>query len=266
MFAVAAVRTDPGASTGRESGGGGFALVGDEDTARWNLRLKTGPDRGDVIEYRDGRGATLRVRLVGSLPVRKSVFQGAVLIPIGEFVRRFPAEEGFRMLLVDAPPGRAGAVREALEGELGRLGLEVRTPAERLAEYYAVEHAYQEMFLALGGLGLLLGTAGLGAVVLRNVLERRAELALLTAVGIPRGRIALLLFAEHFALFAAGILAGIVPALVAVLPALRSPGAQVPVAGLVAAGLALVAAGAAGTFLAAAAGVRGPLVPALRRE
>ncbi len=241
-------------------------LVGDEDTARWNLRVRTGPARGDVIVYRDGRGGELRVRLVGALPVRKSVFQGTVIVPLAEFVRRFPGEEGFRMFLADAPPGRAGELRAALEEELGRQGLEVRTPAERLAAYYAVEHAYQEMFLALGGLGLLLGTAGLGAVVLRNLLERRAELALLAAVGIPRGRIALLLFAEHFVLFSAGLAAGIVPALVAVLPALRSPGAQVPVSGLAAVALALVAAGAAVTLIAAAAGVRGPLVPALRRE
>ena len=33
-----------------------------------------------------------------------------------------------------------------------------------------------------GGLGLLLGSVGLGVVVLRNVLERRGELALLLAV------------------------------------------------------------------------------------
>jgi ABC-type lipoprotein release transport system permease subunit len=185
---------------------------------------------------------------------------------MSEFVRRFPEEEGFRMVLADAPPGRAAALREALEGRLGRQGLEVRTPAGRLAEYYAVEHAYQEMFLALGGLGLLLGTLGLGAVVLRNVLERRAELALLAAVGLTRGRIALLLFAEHFALFGAGLAAGVVPALVAVYPALRSPGADVPVGGLVAMALALLAAGALGTLVAAEVGVRGPLVPALRRE
>jgi ABC-type antimicrobial peptide transport system permease subunit len=206
------------------------------------------------------------VRLVGALPVRKSVFQGAVLIPAAEFARRFPAEDGARLLLVDAPPARLGALRELLERELGRLGLELRTPAERLAEFYAVEHAYQGMFLALGGLGLLLGTAGLAVVVLRNVLERRAELALLAAVGFSRARIAALLGAEHLALFAAGLGAGMASALLAVLPALRAPGSRVPVGDLAGLALALLAAGAACVLVGAALGTRRPIVPALRRE
>jgi hypothetical protein len=241
-------------------------LVGDGDTARWNLRARTGPADGDEIEYRDERGGSFRVRLVGALPVRKSVFQGTILVPVGEFARRFPAEDGFRMLLLDAPPPVAGAVRDALERELGRLGLELRTPAERLAEFYAVEHAYQAMFLALGGLGLLLGTVGLAVVVLRNVLERRAELALFVSLGLPRARIALLLWAEHVALFAAGIGAGMLAAIVAVLPALRAPGSVVPAADLAELALALFAAGAACILFAGALGARGAIIPALRRE
>ena len=42
------------------------------------------------------------------------------------------------------------------------------------------------IFQLLGGLGLLLGSVGLGVVVLRNVLERRGELAILRAVGFRR--------------------------------------------------------------------------------
>ena len=57
--------------------------------------------------------------------------------------------------------------------------------AERLAEFHAVENTYLSTFQTLGGLGLLVGTVGLAAVLLRNVLERRRELALLarSAIG-----------------------------------------------------------------------------------
>ena len=54
---------------------------------------------------------------------------------------------------------------------------------ERLAAFHRVENTYLSTFQALGGLGLLLGTVGLSAIMFRNVLERRRELALLRAVG-----------------------------------------------------------------------------------
>ena len=47
--------------------------------------------------------------------------------------------------------------------------------ARRLAQFNAVQNTYLNTFQVLGGLGLLLGSAGLGVVVLRNVLERRNE-------------------------------------------------------------------------------------------
>ena len=63
------------------------------------------------------------------------------------------------------------------------LGADAMPTAERLAEFHTVENTYLSTFQTLGGLGLLIGTVGLAAVVLRNVLERRRELALLRAVG-----------------------------------------------------------------------------------
>ena len=56
------------------------------------------------------------------------------------------------------------------------------TVARRNA-FNAVQNTYLGTFQILGGLGLLLGSAGLGIIVLRNVLERRGELGLLLAVG-----------------------------------------------------------------------------------
>ena len=85
-----------------------------------------------------------------------------------------------------APAGREAAITEALEIELSDFGLEVDRPVERLRAYQQVENTYLSTFQALGALGLLLGTFGLGAVLVRNVLERRREVALLQAVGFER--------------------------------------------------------------------------------
>ena len=66
------------------------------------------------------------------------------------------------------------------------------------------------MFQALGGLGLLLGTVGLGAVLLRNALERRRELALLRAVGYRQRHLSLMVLAENALLLALGLGTGVV--------------------------------------------------------
>ena len=67
-----------------------------------------------------------------------------------------------------------------------------------------MENTYLSTFQTLGGLGLLLGTVGLATVLLRNVLERRRELALLGAVGYRRRHFLLMVMAENALLLAAG--------------------------------------------------------------
>ena len=62
---------------------------------------------------------------------------------------------------------------------------------ERFGRVEAQEFLGGRKFTGAGLLGLLLGSAGLGVVVLRNVLERRGELGLLQAVGFPRRSIRL---------------------------------------------------------------------------
>ena len=98
---------------------------------------------------------------------------------------------------------------------------------KRLDAFNTVQNTYLNTFQILGGLGLLLGTLGLGVVVLRNVLERRAELALFTAVGLRARVVRKLIVMEHGALLIAGLLIGIVAALVAIVPALRGPVQQI---------------------------------------
>ncbi|HYE99055.1 MAG TPA: FtsX-like permease family protein, partial [Planctomycetota bacterium] len=240
-------------------------LVGDSATALWKLRKKVGPD-GDVLDYRDERGRPFKVKLVGQIPSRLSVFQGRVLVASRDFLRLYPSESGWRMFLVDAPAGRVEAVDRALTSRLETYGLDLAPPVERLRRYYEVESAYLSMFLVLGGLGLLLGSAGMGILVLRSVLERRSELALLTAVGYTKPRAAAVVVAEHRLLLLAGLAAGTAAAALAIAPSVARPDVEVPY-GLLAvflAGTALL--GLGWIWAAARVALRGPLVAALRNE
>jgi len=239
---------------------GAVPAVGDEATVLWGL----GKSVGDTIEYADDRGRTFRVRLVAT--IADSIFQGALLISEEHFIERFPSAGGYRMLLVDAPPNRAGAAAAELTRALADVGLEIAPAAKRLAVFVEVQNTYISIFQVLGGLGLVVGSVGLGLVVLRNVLERRAELALLRAVGFRRRSLQWLILCEHWALLGLGLLLGVAAGMVAVIPALRSPSAHVPYAGLGLTVLAVAALGVLWTHLAAFAALRSPLLPALRSE
>src|SRR5439155_5017049 len=95
---------------------------------------------------------------------------------------------------------------------------EVTSAPERLAAFNAVQNTYLNTFQVLGGLGLLLGSAGLAVVVLRNVLERRGELALLRAVGFRRRALQWLVLSEHAGLLWIGLGVGLNAAVIAILP------------------------------------------------
>ena len=137
---------------------------------------------------------------------------------------------------------------------------------QRLNAFNAVQNTYLGTFQVLGGLGLLLGSAGLGVVVLRNLLERRGELGLLVALGFRRWLLQRLVLAEHGALLGLGLGIGIVAAAVAVLPALLSSGARLPYVSLALTLGAVLLNGALCTWLAIRYALRGNLLEALRNE
>src|SRR4029078_10018461 len=115
-------------------------------------------------------------------------------------------------------------VRELLATNLGDYAVSVDRTADRLAAYAQVKNTYLSTFQTLGSLGLMLGTIGLAVVLLRNLVERRAELALLTAIGFGRGSRLRLVLAEKALLLGLGRLGGGGCALLGVLPTIFSQG------------------------------------------
>lgn len=234
--------------------------IGDAASIRWALGKRV----GETLEFRDERGRPFKLRLVGALA--NSILQGVLVIDEAEFVRRFPSTAGYRFFLVDAPPERRAAVAAELTRGLRDLGVEVTPAARRLAAFNAVQNTYLGTFQVLGGLGLLLGSVGLGVVVMRNVFERRGELALLLAVGFRRRALRVLVVSEHLALLGAGLAVGVLAAGVAVWPAVLAAGTEVPVGSLGALLGAILLNGVVWTALATESALRGELLVALRNE
>ncbi len=234
--------------------------IGDAASIQWALHKKL----GDTLPYRDERGNDFDVRLVGSLA--NSILQGSLIIDQAVFTRLFPGVDGHRMFLIDCPSNALPQVSAELSRALQDYGFEVTPAAQRLAAFNAVQNTYLNTFQVLGGLGLLLGSAGLGIVVLRNVLERRGELALLIAVGFRRGRVQKLVLAEHAALLGLGLIIGVVSALVAILPSLLSPRSELPVQSLALTLGGVLLFGLISTWIATRLAVRGNLLEGLRNE
>jgi ABC-type lipoprotein release transport system permease subunit len=210
-------------------------------------------------------GRNIRLRFVAAL--RDSIFQGELLMSRANFVRLFPEQEGYRVLLMQAPAGQAASAQSRVRDALTDHGAEVVGTAERLAQFHRVENTYLSTFQALGGLGLLLGTVGLATVLLRNVLERRKELALLGAVGYRPSHVLTMVVAENVMLLGAGLLAGAICAALAIAPAVVERGGRVP---LTSSGALLLfgvfMTGLLSSVVAMSAATRAPLLAALRSE
>jgi putative ABC transport system permease protein len=234
--------------------------IGDAASIQWALKAKV----GDTIDYQDERGRAFKVKIVGAL--KNSILQGNLIISEKDFIERFPTEAGYRMFLIDAPSNIAEEAGKELTRALQDYGLQLTRTTDRLAAFNAVQNTYINTFQVLGGLGLLLGSFGLGGVVLRNVFERRAELALLQAVGFTPDRVRRLILGEHATLMAAGLMIGAAAAVIAVLPQLLQTRGAFPLLSLAGTLLGVIIFGLAATWFATSLALRGNLLESLRSE
>jgi len=239
---------------------GAVPAIGDESTVRWLLHLGLGDD----LVMPDEHGQPTRLRIVGLLA--GSALQSELVIAETRFVEHFPSIGGYGFFLIETHGQGDAQLRQMLERDLSRYGLEVTPMARRLARYLAVENAYLTAFQTLGGLGMVLGTLGLGAVLWRTVLDRRGELALLAGLGYRAAQLRWLVLTEHVAILAFGLFAGAAAALVAVTPQIALHPHGIPWVSLGLTLLAVLAAGVLATGLAIRPAMRGRLLVSLRNE
>jgi ABC-type antimicrobial peptide transport system permease subunit len=194
------------------------------------------------------------------------MFQSELIISESNFLRAFPSQQGYRFFLLKGPANAVERFAAAAEDALADAGLDASLTADRLAEFHRVENTYISTLQILGGLGLLIGTLGLAVVLMRNVLERRRELALLWAVGYNPSDIAWIVLAENVLLLAAGVAAGTLCAALAVAPALASHGRQTGIGSLLLLPSLVILTGVIASAAATRAAIRAPLLESLRAE
>jgi ABC-type lipoprotein release transport system permease subunit len=253
-------RDNPWLLLNHEFPDGSVPVIVDANSLTYVLHRKLGDD----LNLDTGPGQ-VHLRLVGSLA--DSVFQSELLMGEANFIRLFPDQQGYRFFLIDTPaPEQSNAITTRLEDRLSDFGFDVQATSERLAGFHRVENTYLSTFQMLGGLGLVLGTLGMAAVLLRNVLERRRELALLRVVGYNSSHFALMVIAENALLLCCGLVTGAVCALLAIAPVFFTRHAQLPSVALGLLLLGVLVSGLTASVVATWAALRSPLLPALRAE
>jgi len=233
--------------------------VGDSATITWAL----GKSVGDSIEYIGDSGGKVKLLLVGM--ISNSIFQGSLVVPETKFIEHFRGIQGYKVFLVDAE-NEPEIVTDILEKQLRDFGVQMKSAPGTLAAFSAVENTYISIFQMMGGLGLILGSVGLGMVVLRNVLDRRGELAMLRAVGLRQEKLRYMIFWEHLVLLLCGLVVGLISAFLAVGPVLTQPGGDVPYLSVMLTIVAIAVSGVFWIWLACLLALKGPMIEPLRNE
>lgn len=201
--------------------------IADQTVIQWGLGKKI----GDTLTYLNARGESIHLLLIGGLS--NSVFQGNVIISEDHFTHHFPGESGTNVFLIEAPAEKEAYLQEELGFLFRDYGWEMRNTSQKLAEFNTVQNTYLRIFFLMGALGMLVGTIGLMVFVARSLLERRREVALLSAMGYPNKTIAALYFKEYAFLFLCGLFIGSIAAVTATLPTFLSGSPNVSTAYLI---------------------------------
>lgn len=247
-------------SEGEELSLPAYPVFGDMNTLQYSLHKKV----GDAVLVPNENDPEFALKIVGMFD--GSIFQGVLVLSENNFDRTFPEQAGYSYFLVETPPNTKGELSNLLESGLHDYGFDAESVGRRLESFLEVQNTYLSTFQALGGLGLLLGTLGLATVMLRNVLERRSELALLRSVGFLNSRLVILVLCENAFLLIWGLLAGTASALIAMAPHLVTIGADVPWPTVAAILGAVGVVGMLAALLAVFEAIRTPVLATLRAD
>lgn len=219
---------------------------------------------GDTLVYLNESGEKLRIVLTAGLD--NSVFQGNLIVDKDLLVSQFPSAAECRTMLVSVSGQEEKRAADVLNRSFADFGIALSPTSLRLAEFNKVENTYLSVFMILGGLGLIIGSFGLAIVLYRNVLERRHEFAMFSALGINRKQISRIIFYENIFLFTSGMVTGLLSAFIAILPSFLLPGFQTQTAPMAFILGALILIGLLWTWVPVRMGLKGKLIDSLRNE
>jgi putative ABC transport system permease protein len=195
----------------------------DQTVITWGLMKKL----GDTLIYLDESGSELNLIIAGGL--NNSIFQGNVLIDENKLRKYFPSTRGAKVLLIEGKEDNRTGIENLIDYYFQDFGVEFQRTSVRMMAFNSVSNTYLNVFMLLGALGLLIGTLGFGIILLRNKAERKSELALMQAIGIPEKSIYFMEVMENVILLGIGLGIGLAGTIIGLLPSLISKSASAPI-------------------------------------
>ena len=119
-------------------------------------------------------------------------------------------EPEFSRFYVKVGPGvDPGDTAKAIESALVTTGAQAVSIKDQLEEDQATFNTFFYLIQGFMGMGLLVGTAAVGVIAFRSVVERRQQIGMLRAIGYTRGTVALSFILESSFIALLGIATGI---------------------------------------------------------
>ena len=193
-----------------------FYGIADQTVLEWGLKLKT----GDTLIFRSESGIPVKIIIAAGL--KSSVFQGNLLVGIGNFSKYYPSVSGSSVMLVDGNSLLTDQIKNILNDRFEKNGINIEKTTRRLASFNSVTNTYLSVFGVFGAFGMVIGIAGLGFVLIRSYNQRKSDFALMLATGFHLSRIRKMIISEQIQILSAGIFTGVIAAIVATLPSLRN--------------------------------------------
>lgn len=178
-------------------------VIADQTVITWSLLKKI----GDTLHFQSETGEPLHLILKAGL--RNSIFQGNILMDEKIMKKYYPSRYRSKLLLIDGPVETRDTLVSRLNYLLGNKGITIMGTDERMASFNAVQNTYLSIFMLLGGLAVVISVAGLGIILLKNIHERKQELAVMQAIGFHKTQLIRMIVAEHLSLLFCGLIIGL---------------------------------------------------------
>lgn len=195
--------------------------IADQTVLEYGLKIRT----GDTLKIRSETGQILNIIISAGL--KSSVFQGYVIIGKKNLSTFFPSSSGSGIFLINGNRDLTETYRNTLSERLSEFGVHFETTGERLSSFFVVTNTYLSVFTILGSIGLILGVAGLGFILLRNFNHRKKDFGIMMATGFSEGAIRRILLKEQIRILILGVITGLFPALIATRSSLENS-SQIP--------------------------------------
>ena len=191
-------------------------VIADYPTLTWSLHKKLGDD----ITITTTSGQTVNLRIVGV--ISSSILQGSLILSEENLLSLYPSVLGYNVFLADGNERDWLKASNLISDMLSDYGCTAIPADQKLQEFMLIENSYLILFFALGSFAVILGTVGLGLVVMLNTIERSAEIALMNALGFTKKMIRYTLIFEYLILLVAALINGSILSAIAFYPSIRN--------------------------------------------